>query len=412
MDNGPVAQWSELAAHNRLVGGSSPPGPTSLRSLRELRLGEPHEAGQKAAAPFCHKALGQTPRLCHISEQSQTRLQFVVSISEQMAFDPLKLSSPRIFLVRMLIFVVLVGVIVAVLRNQIEIAFMANPALNALIILVLLIGIALALRQVLRLYPEIAWVNGFRLGNSGLAVKRAPVLLAPMAAILRSRPERMAISAQMMRGILDSIATRLDEARDISRYMTGLLVFLGLLGTFWGLIQTVTSVGGVIQGLKATGDAASMFDALRGGLAAPLSGMGISFSSSLFGLAGSLVLGFLDLQSSQAQNRFYTELEDWLSTTVYDQAAGPAFGANLTSELNTAIDRLRNAVDQAGAGKTAAGAMANLAEAIQVLVQHMRSEQQAIREWVDGQAEQQQKIRHLLEIMLENKLIPPVNTSR
>ena len=127
----------------------------------------------------------------------------------------------------------------------------------------------------------------------------------------------------MLRGILDSIATRLDEARDISRYMTGLLVFLGLLGTFWGLIETVSSVGGVIQGLKASGDAGSMFDSLREGLAAPLCGMGISFSSSLFGLAGSLVLGFLDLQSSQAQNRFYTELEDWLSTTVYDHAAEP-----------------------------------------------------------------------------------------
>src|SRR5664279_3987480 len=136
--------------------------------------------------------------------------------------------------------------------------------------------------------------------------------------VLGSRVGRMAMSAQLMRGILDSIATRLDEARDILRYMTGLLVFLGLLGTFWGLIQTVSSVGDVIQNLKPGGDAANMFDSLRQGLAAPLGGMGISFSSSLFGLAGSLVLGFLDLQSSQAQNRFYTELEDWLATTVRD----------------------------------------------------------------------------------------------
>jgi len=156
--------------------------------------------------------------------------------------DPLKLTSPRIFLLRMLVFVVLVGAVVGVLRKQIEIAFMANPALNGLIILVLLIGIGLALRQVLRLYPEIAWVNGFRLGDSGLAVKRSPVLLAPMASILRSRPGRMAISAQTMRGILDSIATRLDEARDISRYMTGLLVFLGLLGTFKALGQKAAPV--------------------------------------------------------------------------------------------------------------------------------------------------------------------------
>ena len=262
--------------------------------------------------------------------------------------DPLKLSRPRIFLFRMLVFVVLGGLVVFLLHKQIEVAYMANPGLNTLIIAVLVIGIVLALRQVLRLYPEIAWVNNFRLADPGLAVERPPVLLAPMAAILGSRMGRMAISAQMMRGILDSIATRLDEARDISRYMTGLLVFLGLLGTFWGLIETVGSVGGVIQGLKATGDAGTMFDSLREGLAAPLGGMGISFSSSLFGLAGSLVLGFLDLQSSQAQNRFYTELEDWLSTTVYDQAAEPVVAAGGAGEVRGAIERLREAVNEAG----------------------------------------------------------------
>jgi len=314
--------------------------------------------------------------------------------------DPLKLSSPHVFLVRMLVFIVLFGAIVFVLQKQIQVAFMANPWLNALIILVLVVGVVLALRQVVRLYPEIAWVNGFRLADSRVAAERTPVLLAPMAAILRSRMGRMAISAQMMRGILDSIAMRLDEARDISRYMTGLLVFLGLLGTFWGLIATVGSVGGVIQGLKATGDAASMFDALRQGLAAPLSGMGISFSSSLFGLAGSLVLGFLDLQSSQAQNRFYTELEDWLSTTVYDYGAEPAPAlAGDAGEMRNAIERLRAAVTEAGGSKAASAAMANLAEAIQGLVAHMRIEQETIRAWVDSQSEQQGEIKRLLEII-------------
>ncbi len=318
--------------------------------------------------------------------------------------DPLKLSSPHVFLIRMLIFIILVGAIAAFLQKQIVVAFMSNPGLNALIVVVEAIGIALALRQVLRLYPEIAWVNNIRRGGEpGRVARRPPVLLAPMVAI-RSRIGPMAMSAQLMRGLLDSIATRLDEARDISRYMTGLLVFLGLLGTFWGLIATVSSVGEVIQQLKPGGDAASIFDSLRNGLAAPLSGMGISFSSSLFGLAGSLVLGFLDLQSSQAQTRFYTELEDWLSTTVYDHAAEPALAAGATGELNAAIERLRGAVDQAGAGKTAAAAMANLAEAIQVLVHHMRTEQNTIREWVDGQAEQQREIRKLLEIMLEEKV--------
>ncbi len=318
--------------------------------------------------------------------------------------DPLKLSSPRIFLLRILVFVVLGGLVAFLLHKQIETAFMANPGLNSLIIFVLLVGIVLSLRQVIRLYPEIAWVNNFRLADPGLAVERPPVLLAPMAAILGSRVGRMAMSAQLMRGILDSIATRLDEARDISRYMTGLLVFLGLLGTFWGLIETVSSVGGVIQGLKAGGDAGSMFDSLREGLAAPLSGMGISFSSSLFGLAGSLVLGFLDLQSSQAQNRFYTELEDWLSTTVYDQAAEPIVAAGGTTEMRSAIDRLREALSESGANKNTTNAMSNLAEAIQGLVQHMRVEQQMIRDWVDSQADQQREIKRLLEIIVREKV--------
>ncbi|MCW5688200.1 MAG: MotA/TolQ/ExbB proton channel family protein [Pseudolabrys sp.] len=318
--------------------------------------------------------------------------------------DPLKLSSPRIFLFRMAIFIILGGLIAFLLYKQIQTAFMANPGLNAVIIAVLLIGIVLAIRQVVRLYPEIAWVNNFRLADPGLAVERPPVLLAPMAAILGSRIGRMAMSPQLMRSILDSIATRLDEARDILRYMTGLLVFLGLLGTFWGLIETVSSVGAVIQGLKTGGDAASTFDTLRDGLAAPLSGMGISFSSSLFGLAGSLVLGFLDLQSSQAQNRFYTELEDWLSTTVSDYTSEPS-GAPSTMpfEMRSAVEKLREAVEQTGSGKQASVAMANLAEAIQGLVHHMRTEQQMIRDWVDGQAEQQREIKKLLEVMVRER---------
>jgi hypothetical protein len=317
--------------------------------------------------------------------------------------DPLKLSSPHIFLIRMLVFIVLVGIVGGFLQQQIVVAFMANPGLNGLIILVEVIGIALSLRQVLRLYPEIAWVNNFRLGQPRAAKDRAPVLLAPMAAILGARAGPMTLSAQLLRGILDSIATRLDEARDISRYITGLLVFLGLLGTFWGLIETVSAVGRVIQDLKPTEDASTMFDSLRAGLAAPLSGMGISFSSSLFGLAGSLVLGFLDLQSSQAQNRFYTELEDWLSTTVNDDTAETSANGNLAGEVNTALDRLRRTVDQVGSGKAAAGAMADLAESIQQLVHHMREEQHTVRQWVDNQAEQQSEVKKLLQAMLEDK---------
>ena len=322
--------------------------------------------------------------------------------------DPLKLSSPRIFLVRMVVFLILCSLVVVVLYKQIVVAFMANPGLNALIVGVLLIGIALAFRQVIRLFPEVNWVNSFRLADPGLALERPPVLLAPMAAILGDRMGRMAISSQIMRGILDSIAARLDEARDLSRYMTGLLIFLGLLGTFWGLIDTVSSVGKVIENLKVGGDAGSIFDALKEGLAAPLSGMGISFSSSLFGLAGSLVLGFLDLQTSQAQNRFYTDLEDWLSTTVRDLGAGgdvgTAVAAGTPGELRGAIERLKESIVESGSSRAATTAMANLAEAIQGLVHHMRTEQQMIRDWVDSQAEQHREIRRLLEILVRENV--------
>src|SRR3989440_815515 len=310
--------------------------------------------------------------------------------------DPFKLSSPRIFLVRMMVFLILCALVIVVLHKQIVVAFMANPGLNALIVAVLVIGILLAFRQVIRLFPEVAWVNGFRLADPGLAVARPPILLAPMATILGERAGRMAISSQIMRGLLDSIATRLDEARDISRYMTGLLVFLGLLGTFWGLIETVGSVGKVIDGLKVGGDAGALFDTLKEGLAAPLGGMGISFSSSLFGLAGSLILGFLDLQSSQAQNRFYTDLEDWLASTVREYATEGA-GGGLTGDLQHTMERLRAVVEEGGAHRNTTTAMANLAEAIQGLVAHMRTGKQMIREWADGPGEQNLEIKRLLE---------------
>ncbi|OJU29646.1 MAG: flagellar motor protein MotA [Nitrobacter sp. 62-13] len=329
-----------------------------------------------------------------------------------------KLPQPRIFLVRMLVFIVLCALVAVILYKQIVLAFFANPGLNALIAGVLAIGIIFAFRQVIRLYPEIAWVNGFRTASPGrTGPDRQPRLLAPMAAILGGeRSGRMAISQQTMRHLLDSIATRLDEARDISRYMTGLLVFLGLLGTFWGLIETVGSVGKVIDGLKVGGDAGSLFDTLKEGLAAPLGGMGISFSSSLFGLAGSLILGFLDLQSSQAQNRFYTDLEDWLATTVREYGAETR--ADPSAEIKTAIEGLRVSLEQARPGQDPTAAMASLAEAIQGLVTHMRTEQQMIREWADEQGEQNREIKKLLELLAQQTgeeltvSLPPAAASR
>ena len=314
--------------------------------------------------------------------------------------DQVKLASPRIFLFRMLVFLILCGLIGFVLQKQILNAFNANPWLNGLIGLVLLIGIVLSFARVIRLFPEVSWVNSYRRADLGRTA-RPPTLLAPMAAILGSdRAGRLTISAQTMRAFLDSLANRLDEARDISRYLTGLLVYLGLLGTFRGLIETVSSVGTINNNLNVGGDADTVFNSLKEGLAGPLGGMGISFSSSLFGLAGSLILGFLDLQTSQAQNRFYTNLEDWLATTVEETSAvGPSGGGPLPASITEAIERLRYSVNEVGSGKATTAAMANLAEAIQGLVQHMRAEQQMIRDWADAQAKLNSDIRRFMEIL-------------
>ncbi|MGO4833720.1 MotA/TolQ/ExbB proton channel family protein, partial [Rhizobiaceae sp. 2RAB30] len=234
-----------------------------------------------------------------------------VSIGES-GYDPHKLSSPQVFLLSMLVFVAITGFVAAILYRQISAAFTSNPGLNGLIIGVLVVGILLAFLQVIRLFREVRWVNSFRAGTESTE----PVLLAPMKVLL-SRSSSMSLSTNSMRTMLDSIATRLDETRDITRYLTGLLVFLGLLGTFWGLLQTIGSIGDTIRALDpGSGNAADVLEALKAGLAAPLEGMGTAFSSSLFGLSGSLVVGFLDLQAGRAQTRFYTELENWLSSVT------------------------------------------------------------------------------------------------
>jgi hypothetical protein len=215
-----------------------------------------------------------------------------------------------VFLLSMVVFLAIVAFIAAILTRQISSAFVTNPGLNGLIIGVLVVGILLAFQQVGRLFREVRWINSFRAGSE----TTEPVLLAPMKALL-SRSSSMAFSTSSMRTMLDSIATRLDESRDVLRYLVGLLVFLGLLGTFWGLLATIGSIGDTIQGLDpGSGDTKAVLDALKTGLAAPLAGMGTAFSSSLFGLSGSLVLGFLDLQAGRAQTRFYTELENWQSS--------------------------------------------------------------------------------------------------
>jgi hypothetical protein len=227
-----------------------------------------------------------------------------------------------------------------------------------------------------------------------------------MAALLRDRNGPVEISPEIMRSILDSISMRLDETRDILRYIGGLLVFLGLLGTFWGLTETVGAVGRTIQSLNAgTGSLGSVFDELKSGLAAPLGGMGVAFSSSLFGLSGSLIIGFLDLQASQAQNRFYNELEDWLSNvTALDLANGfnSEGQVNSVESLRIAIERLSRSVNDGAPGGrngNANAALANLAEGIQGLVTHLRSEQQLVRNWMEDQSAESRKSRALLELL-------------
>jgi hypothetical protein len=313
------------------------------------------------------------------------------------------LTPPRIYLIRMAVFLVLAGFVAFILYRQIWAAFQANPGLNALILGVMFIGIILAIRQVWRLFPEVRWVNTLKETDDGSVASSPPVLLAPMATLMGNRAGSP-LSVAATRSLLDSIGARLDESREIVRYLAGLLVFLGLLGTFWGLIDTVGSVGRIISSLRTGQDTAVLFDELKNSLAGPLQGMGLSFSASLFGLAGSLVVGFLDLQAGQAQSRFYTELEDWLAMSTTDAPAeGPARSAT-PQELTIALNRLTAAVNEGGGGRSATQAMANLAEGVQGLVQHMRAEQQMIRDWVEAQATREKELKQVLDRISRERL--------
>ena len=313
------------------------------------------------------------------------------------------LTPPRIYLIRMAVFLVLAGFVAFILYRQIWTAFQANPGLNALILGVMFIGIVLAIRQVWRLFPEVRWVNTLKEADDATLAPRPPVLLAPMATLMGNRAGS-ALSVAATRALLDSIGARLDESREIVRYLAGLLVFLGLLGTFWGLIDTVGSVGRIISSLRTGQDTAVLFDELKNSLAGPLQGMGLSFSASLFGLAGSLVVGFLDLQAGQAQSRFYTELEDWLAISTTDAPAeGPA-RSGTPQELMVALGRLTAAVNEGSGGRSATQAMANLAEGVQGLVQHMRAEQQMIRDWVEAQATREKELKQVLDRISRERL--------
>lgn len=326
------------------------------------------------------------------------------------------LTPPGLFLVRMLVFLTLVAFLTVILHEQLTTAIMNNPGLNGLIIGVLFIGIIYSFRQVVRLYPEIRFVNAFRISDPGLASTHQPVLLAPMATMLRDRTGALSLSTVSMRTIMDSISSRLDEARDTGRYMVGLLVFLGLLGTFWGLLETIQSVGGAISALDTSTETVTVFDELKAGLAAPLKGMGTAFSSSLLGLSGSLIIGFLELQANHAQNRFYNELEEWLSG-ITELTPGASSATEIASrQLLSAVYEMQRAVDDLSARLQENGGprppsdpgadqpVRDLARGVNQLVTQMRKEQKVVREWVDEQAAQQTEVTSVLRELAQSML--------
>lgn len=230
------------------------------------------------------------------------------------------MSNPKHTLFWMTLFLGIVIGICVLIYIPLQTAFMANWVFNALIFCVLLIGIGITYRQVFMLFPEIRWVAQFRTGRVGLSITQEPRLLKPLARQLGEdyKRDKFSLSALSLRTVLDGIRTRLDEQREITRYFISLLIFLGLLGTFWGLLGTINSVGQVIINLDMQqSNFADVFGSLQSGLLTPLEGMGTAFSSSLLGLGGSLLLGFLDIQAGHAQNRFYDGLEEWLTGVTH-----------------------------------------------------------------------------------------------
>ena len=320
------------------------------------------------------------------------------------------MTRPNRFLFRMAAFLAAVAAVAVLLHDGLIQAFSHNPALNGLIFGVFLAGIVLNFRQVLLLRPEVEWLESWRRGQPALSGQLR--LLAPMASMLGERQGRMNLSAMALRSVLDSIAARLEEQRDLSRYVVGLMIFLGLLGTFWGLSQTVGSVGEVIGSLAvSSNDPAAAFEGLKAGLAKPLNGMGTAFSTSLFGLAGSLALGFLDLQSGQSQNAFYNELEEWLAgqtriggsggpVTMGDdqQQSVPAYIQALLEQTADSLDNLQRVISRGEDNRGSVNAsLTALTEKLSTLTDHMRAEQSLLLKLGEGQMETRALMTRLVE---------------
>jgi hypothetical protein len=308
------------------------------------------------------------------------------------------MTRPGRYLIRMLAFLVVVAGGLFLIYGELEKFFQANPFLNGLIIGILVIGILYTLRQVLVLWPEVSWIEHYTKNRT--VSGRGPRLLAPMATML-GEGRRVRLTAGTMRTLLDGIGIRLDEGREISRYMIALLVFLGLLGTFWGLLETVDAVVKVIGNLSVgTGeDVGKVLEKFKSGLYDTLRGAGVAFSTSLFGLGGSLILGFLDLQAAQAQNRFYTDLEDWLSgmtriSALPTDASGDSFESvssylqALLEHTATTMDELSQTIVRGEAERAkSAESVAALAERLGLLVEQLHTQQALLARLADTQIE-------------------------
>jgi len=298
-------------------------------------------------------------------------------------------------------FLAAVLVVAVLLHRPLAAAFMANPLFNGMIVGVLLVGIAVSFLQVFSMQRESDWVGSRREGLRPHGAEE-PRMLAPLARILAGRQGAPRISAVVMRSLLDGVRLRLDQNRDIARYLVGLLIFLGLLGTFWGLLDTVVSVGKVIAGLKVAGaNVGEAFARLRDDLQAPLAGMGTAFSSSLFGLAGALVLGFLDLQAGHAENRFFKDLEDWLAELTHlpsaiiaeGEAPIPAYVEALLEKTADSLEGLGRVMTRGEEERTQMRAdLLQLTQRLTDLTDQMRAEQQLVR----GLARQQQDLHPVI----------------
>ena len=236
-----------------------------------------------------------------------------------------RFTGPGRYIVWMAIFTASVAAIALSLYGPLQAAFMANPAINGLILAVLVIGVIYTYAQALGIGPAARWLLRFRSAEDKASLPAPPALIAPMASMISHTSGKVSLSAGSVRTVLDSVAARMSEAGAFTRYFGRLLIFLGLLGTFWGLLEVVGAVGEAVRAVteSSSGGEADVMR-LMSAIEDPIQGMGTAFASSLFGLAGSLVIGFLDLQASRAQNRFYNEIEEWLSSISRLAAAGPA----------------------------------------------------------------------------------------